>query len=58
MATTIGLQSELDGIWLATLRAERRDRIGSMIIGLAGLLSGAFMVIGLAHIYISLAGLR
>jgi len=49
---------ELEGIWLATLRAERRHRIETMILGLGALVSGASMVIGLAHIYTSLAGLR
>ena len=58
MATTKELLLELEGIWLATLRAERRQRIESMILGLCGLASGVCMVIGLAHIYISLAGLK
>jgi hypothetical protein len=58
MATTRDLLVELEGIWLATLRAERRHRIETMILGLGALVSGASMVIGLAHIYTSLAGLR
>jgi hypothetical protein len=58
MATTKNLLFELDGIWLATLRAERRHRIETMILGIAALASGACMAIGLAHMYTSLAGLR
>jgi hypothetical protein len=58
MATTRDLLVELEGIWLATLRAERRHRIETMALGLGALVSGACMVIGFAHIYTSLAGLR
>jgi len=35
MATTRDLLVELEGIWLATLRAERRHRIETMILGSA-----------------------
>ncbi len=58
MATTRDLLFELEGIWLATLRAERRHRIETMILGIAALISGACMAIGLAYLYTSLAGLR
>ncbi len=58
MATTRDLLYELEGIWLATLRAERRHRIETMILGISALISGACMAIGLAHIYTSFAGLR
>ena len=58
MATTRDLRFELEGIWLATLRAERRHRIDTMILGFATLVSGACLAIGLAHIYTSFAGLR
>ena len=58
MATTEELLVELEGIWLATRRSERRDRIQMTILGLAGVLSGVCLAIGLAHIYTSLAGLR
>jgi hypothetical protein len=58
MATTRDLLFELDGIWLATLRAERHHRIETTILATASLVSGVCMAIGLAHIYTSLAGLR
>jgi hypothetical protein len=58
MATTRDLLFELEGIWLATLRAERRHRIETMILGIAALVSGACLAIWLAHTYTSLAGLR
>ena len=58
MATRADLLFELEGIRLATLRAERRHRIEAMILGIAALVSGASLAIGLAHIYTSFAGLR
>lgn len=58
MATTEELLLELEGIWLATLRAERTDRIETVILSLAAIVSAACMVIGLEHIYSSLAGLH
>jgi allophanate hydrolase subunit 1 len=58
MATTKELLVELDGIWLATRRSERRDRIQATILGLGGVISGVCLAIGLAHIYSSLAGLQ
>jgi hypothetical protein len=58
MAATEDLLLELEGIRLATLRAERSDRIETVILALAAFVSAACMVIGLAHIYSSLAGLR
>ena len=58
MASTTDVLNELEGTWLATLRAERRDRIEMLILSLASVASAACMVIGLAHVYSSLAGLR
>jgi hypothetical protein len=58
MATTQDLLLELEGIWHATLRADRRRRIETLYLGLGALVSGAFLVVGLGYIYTSLAGLR
>jgi hypothetical protein len=57
MAATKDLLLELEGIRLATLRAERCDRIETVVLALAAAVSAACMVIGLTHIYSSLAGL-
>jgi len=58
MATTKEVLLELEGIWHATVRADRRRRIEALYLGFGALVSGAFLVIGLGYIYTSLAGLR
>ena len=58
MATTEELLSEVESIWRATLRAERRRRIEATIIGLAGIASGVSLFLELGHIYTSMAGLN
>jgi len=58
MTTTKDLLVELEGIWLATLRAERRRRIETLYLGFGAIASGACLAIGLAYLYTSLAGLR
>ena len=44
------LDGELDGIWVATLRRQRHDRIESVVIGLVALASASVMVLGLAYL--------
>jgi hypothetical protein len=58
MAIAADLQHEVEAIWGATLRADRRRRIEAGYLALSALVSGAFTVLGLAYIYTSLAGLR
>ena len=58
MATTKDLMLEVEGMWRATLRAERRHRIETAILAIFALGSGACLVLGLAHVYTSLGGLH
>ena len=58
MTTTTDLQRELDGIWLATRRADRRRRIEALSLGIVALVSGACMVLGLAYTYVNFAAPR
>jgi hypothetical protein len=57
MTTTEDLRVELEGIWLATLRADRRQRIETIFIAVAALTSGVLLVLGLAYVYMSLTTL-
>jgi hypothetical protein len=53
MTTTEDLLVELEGIRLATLRADRQQRIEAVFIAVAALTSGALLVLGLAYVYTS-----
>ena len=50
MATTTDLQRELDGILLATRRADRRRHIEAALLGLTAFASAACLVFGLAYV--------
>jgi hypothetical protein len=55
MATVRDLMSELEGIWLATRKAERRRRIGWALEVGAAVISGVCLTFALYSIYAALA---
>jgi hypothetical protein len=55
MATVRDLMSELEGIWLATRKAERRRRVGWALEVGAAVISGVCLTFALYSIYAALA---
>lgn len=51
-------REQLKGIWLATIRAQRRRQVENAFIVAAGIVSGCFITLGLFYVYSALAGLR
>ena len=51
-------REQLKGIWLATIRAQRRRQVENALIVAAGIVSGCFITLGLFYVYSALAGLR
>ena len=51
-------REQLKGIWLATIRAQRRRQVDTAFIVAAGIASGCFLTLGLFYVYSALAGLR
>jgi hypothetical protein len=56
MASVGNLMSELEGIWLATRKAERRRRLEWVLQAGSALVSGACLTFSLYAIYAALAG--
>ena len=51
-------REQLKGIWLATIRAQRRRQVENALIVAAGIASGCFLTLGLFYVYSALVGVR
>jgi len=57
MAAVRDMMSELEGIWFATLAAQRRRRLEFALQTAAALVSGVCLTLALYAIYAALAGI-